>query len=105
MPPMRLPIRLPLPLTRLLLMLRTRLRTRWTTTESSRTEPDGTTKPPPLPRTPLMPTTPPTRLELLTRRINSSEDKTKHLDETDKANMSRIQDQHDQREAANARLK
>merc|ERR1719263_201379 len=34
-----------------------------------------------------------------------NQDRNKHLDEDDKANMSRIQDQHDQREAANARLK
>lgn len=34
-----------------------------------------------------------------------NQDRNKHLDETDKANMSRIQDQHDQREAANGRLK
>merc|ERR1711981_357146 len=34
-----------------------------------------------------------------------NQDRNKHLDETDKANMSRIQDQHDQREGANARLK
>merc|ERR1719506_2948863 len=34
-----------------------------------------------------------------------NQDRNKHLDEDDKANMSRIQDQHDQREGANARLK
>ena len=34
-----------------------------------------------------------------------NQDRNKHLDEDDKANMSRIQDQTDQRQGANARLK
>merc|ERR1719337_183256 len=105
-PVLRLPIRLPLVPMRPPLMPRTRPRTRWTTTELLRTEPDGITRLPPPPRTPLMPTRLPTEPELPMRRINSSEDKTrtetsismrpirptcpqnqdrnKHLDETDK---------------------
>merc|ERR1719453_1479485 len=124
--PTRPPIRLPLLPTRPLLMPRTRLKTRWFTIKLLRTELDGITKPLLLPRTPLMPTRLPTEPELPMRRINSSEDKTR----TETRNSVRTTEpkcpesrtsttrerpptpdsrrpspEHDQREAANARLK